>query len=573
MMTDKIKAFLIAHYRIIILALLIGLISSVPQYIDKNTRGDDFKGIHIGVVKDTGFYMARVKDVIDGHPYLTNPYIYEHKDGAPMQFWLPEFILAQPIKWFGLSIATGFILWTFVLTTIIALLTYAILLTITRSKYWGLLGVTLLSLGLFGIKFLRIPPHGFTFVFWLTTLLCLLLFIKNNKTRYILASAISFGLLFSIYPYYWTFYVVVFAVFIALGILIYRREIPFKKYALIFGGGLVIGIPYFISMWQSSNLPGYSESLARLGLIHTHFPSGIDSVIVASITAVIFIIMYMRKVVTINHQSVFLFSGVLSAAIVINQHLITGKNVEFSSHYMLGNMYWCAFVLIYLLAQWVSTQSDKIRRVIVVVCTLIVVPMGLYGATKVVNQQVVYRQAEDYVQNYAPIFDWLNENASPDEVVFANDDLSGYIPIYTAQNVYFSGLAILSFMTDDEAYRRFITNRYFDKFDTDYVRYSHRQIFGGYYVNEYGHNMSKNKLRKLLGMDQVKYEMVPDVAVQKIMDKASVIQKDDFEIALKTYRVDYFIWDKLKDPHWKVEEVDFLERVYEYKGIIVYRVL
>lgn len=570
-MIAKIKLLFIEHYRIIILMVLIGLIYSAPQYIDKSTRSD-FNGIHIGVVKDTGFYMARVKDVIDGHPYLTNPYLYEHKDGAPMQFWIPEYILAQPIIWFGLSISTGFILWTFVLTIILALLSYLILFILTKSKEWSLLGVALLNIALFGIKFLRLPPHGFTFVFWLAALLCLLLFINKSRKSYLIASAVTFGLLFSIYPYYWTFYVVVFAVFIILSILLCYKEVPYKKYLLIISGGLIVGIPYFISLWQSSNLSSYTESLTRLGLIHTRFPSGIDSVLVASIVAIIFIIFYFRKIVTINHQSVFLFSGVLSAAIVVNQHLITGKNVEFSSHYMLGTMFWCGFVSLYLLTQWLGKQSQIINKVVLTISAVIVSIMALYGAIGIINQQLVYRQAEDYVQNYAPIFDWLNKNAEIDQVVYTNEDLSAYIPIYTAQNIYFSGGSILSFMTDIEVHNRFIINRYFDNFTDDYVRYNQRQIFGGYYVNEFGHNKSKNKLRKLFGMKQVPYTMVPDEAVLKIKTLAQTIQKESFEKNIKTYRVDYLVWDKMKNPEWKVENLDFLKKVYTSGEIVVYEV-
>jgi hypothetical protein len=198
--------------------------------------------------------------------------------------------------------------------------------------------------------------------------------------------------------------------------------------------------------------------------------------------------------------------------------------------------------------------------------------MALYGVIGVVNQQVVYRQAEDYVQNYAPVFDWLKNNASLDQVIYTNEDLSGYIPIYTSQNIYSSGGAILSFMTDEEVYKRFIVNHFFDTFTDDYVRSNQRQIFGGYYVNEYGHNLSKNKLRKLFGMETVSYIMVPDEAVQKIKILAQTIQKDSFEKEIKTYKVDYLVWDKVKNPEWKIMNQKFLKEVYTSGGIVVYRV-
>jgi uncharacterized membrane protein len=570
-MIIKIKLFLINHYRIIMLALLMGIILSLPQYIDKSTK-PGFQGISMGVMKDVGFYMARARDVIDGHPYLTNPYLYEHKIGAPMQFWIPDYILAKPIQWLGLSIPDGFILWTFVLGTLLALLSYMILFVLTKSKEWSLLGMALLHFGLYGIKFLRLPSPALVFVIWMATLLFLLLYINKKENKYVVTSAISFGMLFNVYTYYWTFYVVVFVVFIALSLLLRLKDISYKKYFLIFSGGLIVGIPYFFSSWQSLALPGYGESLARLGMIHTYFPSGIDSVFVASVVAIIFIILYFKKFVTINEQNVFLFSGVLSAAIVINQHLITGKNLEFSSHYMLGNMFWCAFVVTCLLVLWLKNKSHKIQKVILILSVIVVSIMSLQGAIGIIKQQIGYSPSEIYVQNYASVFDWLNKNAKLDDVVFANEDLNNYIPIYTSQNVYFSGLAILSFMTNEEVKNRFIINHYFDDFTDGYIRLMQRNIFGGFYVNEYGHNLSKNKLRKLFGLPLVAYQMVPDLEIQKIKLLAQTIQKNSFEKELKTYRVDYLIWDSAKDPNWKVKDLKFLKQVYSSNGIIIYKI-
>ncbi|MCX6701649.1 MAG: hypothetical protein NTX96_00425 [Candidatus Zambryskibacteria bacterium] len=310
------------------------------------------------------------------------------------------------------------------MTFLLALLSYLILFVLTKSKKWSLLGTALLHLGLFGLGFLRLPPPGLVFVFWLTTLLFFLLFINKNENKYAVASAISFGFLFNLYPYYWTFYVVVFAVFIFLSLIFRLKDVSYKKYFLIFCGGMFVAIPYFISLWQSSKLPGYNESLIRLGMIFTHFPSGIDSVLVASIVVVIFIILYFKKYVTINQQNIFLFSGVLSAIIIVNQHLITGKNIEFSSHYMLGNMFWCAFVVIYLLSLWLKDKSQKIQKWILILVVVVVSFISAQGTVAIVKQQVSYGPADIYIQNYAPIFKWLNNNAKLDEVVCANDDIS-----------------------------------------------------------------------------------------------------------------------------------------------------
>lgn len=570
---EKIRLIIVSHWQIICIALVIGLISSLPQYLGQPSR-PGFEGVYTGaIVKDTVFYQARIKDVIDGHPFVTNPYLAEHKSGAPMQFWIPDYILAKPIGWLNLSVPSGYIIWTFLLTAILVLVSYAVLLVITESKRWSILGVLFLHVGFFALKFIRLPPHGLNFIFWLVTLLCLLLFINRGNKKYAIGSALSFGMLFNIYPYYWTFYVVVFVVFIALCLLFQIKDVPYKKYALIFGGGLLVGIPYFVSVYMSSHLPGYAESLERLGVIHTRFPSGISTVVIGLLVVTFFIFSYRKKIIDINPLSVFMFAGTLSGIIVMNQHLITGRNGEFSSHYSVGNMFWFTFSILYILNQWLKSRSEKIQKIVFALCCVLVIIVAFRGAQKLINQQIAYQEREVYVQDYRPLFDWLNQNAQPEDVVFTNEEIGVYIPIYTKQNVFYSGYSILFFMTDDEVENRFIINNYFEKFTDEFVVEKQRGIFGGYYVNEYGHNASKNKLRKLLGQETQVYVLVPPSQVEHIKAKAKTIQKDSFEKVLGTYRADYILWDKIANPNWKVENQKFLKEVYQSGNFTIYQVI
>ena len=191
------------HYLIIILALFVGVISSLPRYL-ATSRIPNFQGVYNQVVGDETFYNARAKDVIDGHPYVTNPYLYEHKNDFPMQFWIPDYILAKPIGWLHLSVPEGFIIWNFFLSAILVILSYIILFVLTESKYWSLLGTTYLHLVLFNGDFLRIPSPGLNFIFFLLTTLFFLLFLEKQKNWLAVLSSLSFGMLFNVYPYYWT---------------------------------------------------------------------------------------------------------------------------------------------------------------------------------------------------------------------------------------------------------------------------------------------------------------------------------------------------------------------------------
>ena len=66
--------------------------------------------------------------------------------------------------------------------------------------------------------------------------------------------------------------------------------------------------------------------------------------------------------------------------------------------------------------------------------------MSIVDTSKLIVLQTVYTDVDIYTQNYKPVFDWLNSNTEPDSVVFTNDNLNYYIPIYTSNNVFFNVL-------------------------------------------------------------------------------------------------------------------------------------
>ncbi len=566
----KIFKFLLNNWVILLLAVLIGVASSVPQYMGAK-NSPNFQGIYHGVTDDEIYYEARARDVLDGHPNLANPYIYEHKDGSPMQFWLPDYILAKPIGWLGLSVPVGFIIWTGILTALLAVLSYVILYVLTGSKSWSILGMFFANVILSANTFLRLPSPAFNFVFWLLTFLFLLLYIKKKEKMYAVLSALSFGLLFHLYPYFWTFFVVLFAVFLVLVFVLKVKDMSYKTYLVVCLGAFVIGIPYFVSVWQSSNLSVYNESLRRLGMIATHFPSGFLSVGLAVIIICLFLYSYKKEKIVVSELSIFLFSAVLSAVIVINQHLLTGKNLEFSSHYLLGNLYTFVFVGAYVIYSWQNILSSKFKKIFFYIMMFLICVMSVYSVANMIKVEMTYSSYDIYTQNYAGVFDWLSKNAKPDEVVYTNDDIGFFLPIYTSQNVYYSGYGILFFMSGREVEERFIINHYFDNFTPAHIVQNQRMIFGGYYTDEYGHNQSKNKIRRILGLPQDNSPLVPQEQVIKVLADAVQMQKIDFAKIIKTYRVDYLVWDSNKNPNWVIPKT--YKILYFSKGIYIYKII
>ncbi|MFA4941999.1 MAG: hypothetical protein WC582_05450, partial [Patescibacteria group bacterium] len=171
------------HYLVIILALVVGSLTCFPQ-IFAAKKVENFQGIYKTINNDETYYMARAKDVIDGHPFLSNPYLYEYKSGYPVEVWLPEYILAKPLTVFNIDLHKGYIFYDFLLPFILVILTYSILFLLTGSVFASFFGAAFLHLNLFWFQFNRNPSPQFNFIFWLLLYFVWLKFLKKSNLFY-----------------------------------------------------------------------------------------------------------------------------------------------------------------------------------------------------------------------------------------------------------------------------------------------------------------------------------------------------------------------------------------------------
>lgn len=560
------------HYIAIILALIAGCLTALPQILAiQNTN--NFQGIYKQINNDEIYYMARARDIADGHSYLSNPYIYEYKNGQPMQFWLPDYLMAKPLAFLRIGIHKGYIFYDFLLPFILTLLTYAIIFKLTDSKPISIVGAAFLHLNLFFSVFNRAPSPQLIFIFWQLLFLLWLRFIEKPTNINAGFMGIAFGLLFHIYPYYWTFYVIFFALYLFFNFIL-KKNIDYKKYFLAFAIAFVISIPYFISFFKSMQSPYYNESVARVGMLDTHFPTGRKIVMWGVIVLILFAIAYRKKIVNLNGKSLLLASSCLAAMIVANQQVITGKNLQFASHYWTLSVFCFIFTFACLINLWMKKINFHYVKLIIISLAGLYVFYSpvVYSVSALSGRAFSYSKEEKEQQRYAEVFRWLNDNTAPDDVVFADTELSSLIPAYTFDNVFYCSSAGLFFVPNRELWERFVLNNYWEKFDEEYVKAKQFAVWGAYYQTKYDNDLTKNKLRKLVGLPQVDYVKIPPEEIGKFLSFAKEIQSKNFIAQLRKYRVDYFVYDKDND-NWQVEEMNFLEPVFEVNGMRIYKVL
>ncbi len=556
------------HWAAIVVSLIFGILMVLPFFYFQAKLGNNFKGILPEIVNDENFYYARVKDIVDGYSTLGNAYLFEHKNELPQQLFLAEWLLAQPIKLFGAGVNTAHLLYNFLFPAIAFILTYLALYLILKSRFRSLIFSSFLFFGLYLLAFIRPISPQFNFIFWLTQFIFLWLLIENPKSRkLLLLNILNFGLLFYIYPYYWTFYLILFGLLFVI-YFIKSRALSFAILKIA-AGGFILGLPYFYLNYLASKLPYYTETLTRLGMIYSHFPSGFRIVFWSALGFAFFGWFLWKKIINLDIKTIFFISGILASVIAVNQHLITGKNFEFSSHYDMGAMFFLVFGGVYLIGNYLKKLSNTtIQRCIVVFAALMVSGAIFYSLFDYSKRAFTISEGAVYQQNYASIFDWLNKNTPKDSVVYANADLSRLIPVYTANNVFYVREANLFFISDQEVLDRFIISNFFDDFNKDFITKNVRSVYGVRYIDAYGHAIQGNKLRRLLGIKPELEIYLPENAIQKVLSHAKELQSGDFIKELKKFKIDYLIWDKNKNPEWKIGE-DF-DPIFNANNIVIY---
>ncbi|MBI5765891.1 hypothetical protein HZA71_01540 [Candidatus Falkowbacteria bacterium] len=566
------------HSLAIIFALLVGFFYVMPQLAFQVSLGDKFQGVYRVVNDDELYYMARAREVVDGHYFISNPYFAEYKNGLPMQVFLPDLISAMPAKVLNIRIYPLYEFYDFLLPALLFFLTYLIFYVLIKDRFWSLFLSGWIFLIKYFFMFNRPISPQFVFIFAVTLILLLIKIIKNSEAKnnlLIFLAAVNFGFLFHIYPYLWTYFSTV-LVLLIIYYLWQKNFYLFKKFLIIFISGIIIGLPYFYQTWRAGKAEFFQDTMARLGMIYTRFPSGIWIVIPSLILLALLVYLYLK-----NRQNpssydlkAFFTVAILSAIINVNQHIITGKNFFFSSHYEIIAYLLVVFALAYIL--WSSEKIAFLMKMrFIKVLALIII---------IVNFIPIFNKIYDFdfneavkIQQWQLAFDWLNRNTKKDEVVMANDEISNYLPSYTHNNVLFNVNGKLFFMSTEEILDRFALNNFWQKdFSNDFVKLKILSVYG--YRNKAlaGRAKQKNKIAKIFNFPQKPLDDLyyPPEQIKTILDYFKNIKEADWLNGLKKYQVKFLVLDNNQDGLLlkNISKYGFMQSVFLNNNVSIYKV-
>lgn len=575
----KMNQYLREHWVALSLAALLSLLVAFPQVAFRVQHADD--GVYQGIeLLPDNSWPPRVREIQDGHG-LGSIY-YKDGKGDPYLFQpVGSMTVAYMGEAFGLDFNNTLLLSRVILAFIVFLLIYGFVFLFCRDKLVALSSASLLLLadsvmnlsslkqllsGVSPSNFLNIglpvnpamiyiPLFAFLAAFWV--------FYQKRDYRWGIASAALLGLNFYVYFYSWT-YLYAFGGFLVLLHLVRKQWREALRIAAVFCGAVVLAIPYVLNIYRASQYPTYAEIGQRFGIIATHAPLFVGLVVILSL--VVFLFWFPRED---RRKYLFGLALLLAPFATMNQQILTGKEMQAAHyHWYFHKPMAVLFVIMVAFSLLSRLKTIWYRQAFAVF--VIVVSFSI-GAFIQVNSYLSDRGDAGIVaverQKYGPVMDWLNQNATKEEVVLSNNEVSYMVSMYTPLNVLYHRAAQYALVATEERLLdtlfTFYRLRGVGAQDAREVFFAERKDISIYLYGIY--------YRQLSGA----YEAIPD---EKINDyiaryKATLATPaaEWLKQVMAKYEVSYVVWDKKANPDWQVEKYTFFKKVAAFNDITIYR--
>jgi len=331
----------------------------------------------------------------------------------------------------------------------------------------------------------------------------------------------------------------------------------------------------------------YAPTMARLGLYTSHIPACFTNI--TFIFFVSFILLIFYKFIA-DKKKLYFSVSLLASAVLLNwQNVITGKTIQFSSHYFQLTIFYCliaVFIIVYYIIKNKTEYFKNLNFKKILVIALLLVFISILSYKKIpssVRWFTTTASAETMArhQSYGEVYEWLNKNTEADSTFFTanNSEFNLLIPSYTRNNVLHIGYASVFLMTDEEAELRWLISEIFnDDINEEFFRKGDVRVLVNKYVNEFQNTQVRRKLIDFFTGKKVIYgnKFLPDDVIEKFIADNKKIRSEKLADVLKYFEIDYIVIDKNKDDAGaikeKIEKTGSVEYIGEVSGMLIYKI-
>lgn len=579
------------NWIIICIAFTFGLIVASPTVLTISRIGlSNFRGIYPLFNDDESHYLTMTKEIADSHSSLGNAFYQEHKNEPFMQPSLVPWLFAKTAGIFKIDIPLLFVVNDFLLTFLGIIILYQLFFRVSKSKGLSYLFTSFYYL-IFLFSFGRpINPQLSFILLYAGMILIWNICYENTKQKIwqIMFLSLVVGTLVYVYPYCWTVLAVFWVLSLAYKVITTKQIFPEIKNFLIFIFPVfIIALPYLVNLRKAARSDFYKETITRMGMLSTHFPACYTNVALALMVGLAIILVRKR----IKEKERLFFSGalILTALILNWQNVVTGKYLQFSSHYHQITVFLSLLGLIVVLSAVVSDVHEKgLKQAVKQNLLAIFIVLSFFSVLTYKQREYVRiglfnplgKERFQEEQKTRDLFDWFNRNTAPDSVVFplgvSNGDLELFL-IYTKNNFYSYGYAGYYLLPDSEMEDRWIRQNIFHKpFDKNFILADYKSLWQNKFIDRYQNLTIRNKLLSLVvGVHSTAPELVPLADIDSVFDKYEAVKKQDLRKVLKKFALDYIVLDSTDKEYGRLEtefkKYNFIKRLIKINQFIVYR--
>jgi len=523
-----------------ITALMVALIINLPlwhalMFTDELSRLDI-----VTESTDEEFYLTRIREASDGHPWLGHPYVYELRNQRYPLGNLIETAMGVPMRWFGLSIKTTSIIGDAIFPFLLAFILWHAAAPLLRDRRWRavLIGMTLLGADMIWWK--RPVSHQATTVLPLLYLWALLSPKRDELWLCAIRGALI-GLMTLSYPFHWTFTIVAEGLYL-LSSMAKKRDMTsiIIRPLTVAVPLLLCALPWLILSFQMRGDIDYAALLERLGLIDRRLPTG--PLLQVQLLAVIALTWWAGRTKTETRPLlVLLFAGLA----VLNLPLLTGKEAEFAAHYRMIILFplWIA-----LLASLHAIATRWPRAVTIIPVVLLVI-IGARTAEVSLNQweQFEAKRTDTAVRERQVRLMTLLHTLPDEQVILMDDALSRQLTVYTSHYPFWLFETHMYLIDQREIIKRAAVHQaVFPSYAVPY-----RAVIGSSYLNKALYSVLVCRMQLRLGFTDKTCVNAPETFVDmELLTPLTITPSPQEEVlsALKNAHVTYALLQTT--PEW-----------------------
>ncbi|TSD02429.1 MAG: hypothetical protein Athens071424_75 [Parcubacteria group bacterium Athens0714_24] len=576
---------------LIFLLLATAVFSLLPVFQLYFTVGQKWQGVLPEYPDDSLYYYARMHEVIDGHPFIGNPYFLEHNQEMASSFFVADWLAAMPMV-LGFSLNTTVVFNAVFWSLFFVFLLYLLINSFELPPKFSVLASFLCYLQAYWLV-LRPVAMQQVFPFFVIFLLALILWFKNPfKKRNAVFLTVASALSFYIYSYLWQITVLI-TFFIFLFLIFQKKIKEIINLLVIQFSAFILSLPVIFYTIAQFLRPYYSDTLDRFGLVYTNMPTAsayyYSRWVFVILMLCTLLFLWIKELRNIIFKTFFVIFGVSGISLILNliSNVFLGKEMETANHIGRFVVPWLipAFVVLLFFSLQNIRQIGQLQffKKIILVLLAFVLVIGIFINFPPANPFFkIDKEKIISIQEYAKPLEWLEKNEPNPMVIWANDEISKYIPILTKHYVLFSNSGGFSIVASSEVKERYLVSRYFDKLTEQDIEKDIRLYGGaGNAEHQYRTHNREVKVCRILQLYRFGY------SCRELTDAVSFKGKDYFadlynkyknEITpsidkeLKKFNVSYIVKDNNFDKNFSPEKISGSKLVYQDERFLIYEI-